>query len=279
MGTLFVVATPIGNIADLTDRARTVLANVSLIACEDTRHSGVFLKRLGIDRPLLSVHAFNERAKVRPLLEALETGDVALISDAGTPGISDPGAVVVAAVADSGHTIVPVPGPSSLAATMSISGFPPGPVLFLGFLPRKASEREAVLHEAMSSTSATFFFESPHRVLSALALVNRIDANRQVVLGRELTKLHEEIMRGTAAQLLTLLEARESIRGEVVVGVAGQSTIPALNENQIEADIRRELALGASASAVAKRISAASGLPRSDVYAVVQKVKLEPNAD
>ena len=148
MGVLYVVATPIGNLEDFSPRARRILSAVSLIAAEDTRHTGSMLKRLGIVTPLLSNHGFNERSRVARLLEALDTGDVALVSDAGTPAVSDPGAILVRAAAEAGFSVIPIPGPAAVTAAVSASGLVDGPFMFLGFLPRRSGERADALSTA-----------------------------------------------------------------------------------------------------------------------------------
>ncbi|MCC6943071.1 MAG: 16S rRNA (cytidine(1402)-2'-O)-methyltransferase [Thermomicrobiales bacterium] len=273
MGTLYVVATPIGNLEDLSDRARRVLNEVALIASEDTRHTGLLLQRLGITCPQLSLHAFNEASRVSQLLEALSSGDVALVSDAGTPGISDPGAMLVHEAAEAGFAVVPVPGPSALSAAMSISGFPASDVLFTGFLPRKAGERATRLRHALALGVAVYFFEAPGRVVSTLRELAEIDPDRIVIVCRELTKLHEEIVRGSAACVAADFASRERIRGEFVIGVGPARPIDPDEQIDIDALIDRELATGEKDSAIAKRLSALTGRPRSQVYDLVRERK------
>jgi 16S rRNA (cytidine1402-2'-O)-methyltransferase len=225
MGTLFVVATPIGNLEDLSPRAIRTLCEVSLIAAEDTRHSRILLNRFGIATKLVSYHAFNERERVNALLQALDNGDVALVSDAGTPGISDPGSILVRAVVEAGFDVRPIPGPSSLGAAMSISGFSEDPSIFLGFLPRKKAARRTMLETALSTGFHVFCFESPQRVVRTLEEIDSIWPGRTAVVFRELTKVHEEILRGSVDSLIEQLRSRVRVRGEVVIGIEGARPI------------------------------------------------------
>ncbi len=273
MGTLYVVATPIGNLEDLPPRARRVLGEVDAIASEDTRHTGMFLRRLGIERPQISYHAFNEASRIDQLLDLLDDGDLALVTDAGTPGVSDPGALLVRAVANAGHRVVPVPGPSSLAAAMSVAGFAASPVLFFGFLPKKAGERSRGLREAIASGAAVYLFESPRRVVDTLSLVEAIEPEREVVVFRELTKLHEEIVRGRAADIRQQFQLRGEIKGEIVIGIAPAAGPAALAADRIDELIEQQLAAGASLSETAKAVAAESGVPRSEIYDRARQIR------
>jgi 16S rRNA (cytidine1402-2'-O)-methyltransferase len=270
MGTLFVVATPIGNLDDFSVRAVKTLQEVSLIAAEDTRHSRRLLDRYGIDTPLLSYHQHNQRHRRERLLAALTAGDVALITDAGTPAISDPGADLVAAALEAGHRVSPVPGPSALAAAVSASGLVDGPFVFLGFLPRPTKSRR----QSLSRVAATGFpfavFESSKRVRATLGELRQVLGNRRAVLLRELTKLHEEVRSGTIESLLADAEAAP-LRGEVVLVVAGGDA-PVVSEwepHQIVAELRR---VGFSPSQTAKEAAAMTGLPRSELYEIALRL-------
>ncbi len=214
MGTLYVVATPIGNLEDLSPRASRVLAEVNLIAAEDTRHTGRMLKRLSISTPLLSNHGFNERARVDRFLDALAGGDVALVTDSGTPAISDPGAILVQAAAAAGHRVVPIPGPSAVTAAVSASGLVEGPFVFLGFLPRGSTERAELLVRTLDFGVPLVLYESGPRMLKLAELLADMAPDRSVAVFRELTKLHEESIRSTAIDLPSRL-ASATMKGRI----------------------------------------------------------------
>jgi 16S rRNA (cytidine1402-2'-O)-methyltransferase len=217
-GTLFVVATPIGNLGDLSPRARETLAAADVVACEDTRHTGRLLARLGLDKRLLSLHEHNEARRIPGLIAALESGEsVALVSDAGTPLLSDPGFLLVREAAARGLDVRAVPGPSAALAALAVSGLPPYPFTFAGFVPRKAGKRRSFLASLAALRHTCVVFESPHRVLATLEAAAAELGDRPLVLCRELTKLHEETLRGTAAELAAELAARDSIKGEIVL--------------------------------------------------------------
>lgn len=215
MSALYVVATPIGNLEDLSPRALRVLGEVTAVAAEDTRVTGRLLARHGLRRPMLSYRAPVEERTLRRVLDALAAGDVALVTDAGTPGVSDPGARLVAAAAEAGHAVVPVPGPSSVGAAVSISGFGGPGYTFAGYLPRKQGELRRFLESLREAERMTVVFESPHRVLKSLAALAEVLPDRRLVVARELTKLHEQVVRGTAAEV----DAAGGVtpRGEFVV--------------------------------------------------------------
>jgi len=216
-GTLYLVATPIGNLEDITVRAIRTLRECDLIAAEDTRHSGQLLKHLGISKPLLSYFQFNEARRSEEILERLRRGEkVALVTDAGTPGISDPGERVVKAALAAGFRVESVPGPCSLVAALTASGFATNEFQFIGFLPHKPGERRKQLAKLHEVAGTLLLYESPYRILKLLRELRDIFPDRQIVLARELTKKFEEFLRGTPAQLLALLEKR-SIKGEFVV--------------------------------------------------------------
>lgn len=278
MGTLYVVATPIGNLEDLSPRARRILASVDVIASEDTRHTGQMLKRLGIERRQLSYHAFNEQSRLENLIARLADGDVALVSNAGTPGISDPGALLVRAAAEAGFPVLPIPGPSALTAAMSVSGFADGPAVFLGFLPRNAGERTALLSRSLRTGFSVFFYESPRRVLHTIQEIAKIAPQREVVIFRELTKLHEETMRDAAESLATTLPARTAMRGEIVVGVAGSmaESLPLGAERTL---LVERLESGMSVSDAAREVAALSGMTKSEVYSLALQIRSGEHPD
>jgi len=217
-GRLRVVATPIGNLGDLSPRAREAFAAADLVACEDTRHTGRLLADAGLDKPLLSLHEHNERQRVPQVLAALEAGDdVALASDAGTPLLSDPGYVLVRAAAEAGVVVEAIPGPSAVLAALVASALPPYPFTFAGFPPPKSGKRKKFYRRFADLDHTLVVFESPHRLLASLddALVELGD--RPAAVARELTKLHEEVLRGGLAALRDELAARDVLRGEFVL--------------------------------------------------------------
>jgi 16S rRNA (cytidine1402-2'-O)-methyltransferase len=221
-GTLYVVATPLGHREDLTLRALRVLREASLVACEDTRRTGALLLGHGIPTPTTSYYEHNERWKGEKILEALRSGrDVALVSDAGTPGISDPGFRIVRDARAEGLPVVPVPGPSAAVAALSVSGLPTDRFLFVGFLPPRAGARRRALAELVSGTPTLVFYESPVRVLDSIADMVAVLGDRDAFLCREATKVHEEYVRAPLSALLASLAAREAVRGEIVLVVAG----------------------------------------------------------
>lgn len=265
MGTLYVVATPIGNMEDLSPRARRILSEVSLIAAEDTRHTGMMLKRLGIDTPLLSNHGFNERARVQQLMIVLGDGDVALVSDSGTPAVSDPGAILVSAAADAGFPVVPVPGPSAVVAAVSASGLIDSSFTFLGFLPRGGNQRRDALAQGLATGIPLVLYESGPRIAELIETLSEQAPDRSVVIFRELTKLHEEAFRGTARSLSDRRNAM-SRKGEFVV-VVGQGSA----ESAVDTDALIDIGIdrGERATDIARNVARSTGEPRSDVYARV----------
>jgi 16S rRNA (cytidine1402-2'-O)-methyltransferase len=220
-GTLYVVATPIGNLEDVTLRALRVLRQAAVVACEDTRQTRKLLDRHDIQARLLSYHKFNERARTPQILAALERGDeVALVTDGGTPALSDPGAILVGEAAAKGHTIVPVPGPSALAAAVSAAGLPATRVTFIGFLPSRGGQRRRLLASLDGVPGLLVFLESPRRAAASIAEMAERWGGRRAVVAREMTKIHEELARGTLAELATRFGAGP-LRGEVTLVVEG----------------------------------------------------------
>ncbi|KXS38826.1 MAG: 16S rRNA (cytidine1402-2'-O)-methyltransferase [Halomonadaceae bacterium T82-2] len=222
-GTLYVVATPIGNLADLSPRARDVLASVALIAAEDTRHSARLLRHLGIEAPLVSLHEHNEAQRIASLTARLEAGeDVALISDAGTPLISDPGFLLVRTLRERGLRVVPVPGACALVAALSASGVATDRFLFAGFLPARGGARRSAIEALAERRETLVFYESPHRIRETLADLDAVLGERHLVLARELTKTFETFLAGAPADLLATLEADPNqARGEFVLMLEG----------------------------------------------------------
>lgn len=221
-GKLLIVSTPIGNLGDLTPRAGEALETADVVACEDTRRSSRLLAHLGLSRPLVSLHEHNERRRLPQLLEELDRGrTIALISDAGTPLVSDPGFLLVRAAIEEGHQVVAIPGPSALLAALAVSGLPPYPFVFLGFPPPKRGRRRSFYQRAAELPWTLVVFESPHRIATSLRDLLEVFGDRQAVLARELTKLHEEILRGSVGSILEEVEGREGMRGEIVLVVSG----------------------------------------------------------
>lgn len=239
-GVLYVVATPIGNLEDLTPRAIATLRSVATIACEDTRRTGRLLARLGVTAPMTACHKFNERERLAPLLATLREGrDVALVSDGGTPCISDPGALLVRAAHDEGLRVVPIPGPSALAALLSASGLPADRFVFEGFLPHREGQRRRRLRELRSEARTIVLFESPHRIRATLGDLAEVFGPRRIVLGRELTKLHETIVTGTPAEVDAALGSGVDVPGEIVVAIEGAPSGRATAAGPVDTAARR----------------------------------------
>lgn len=223
MSILYVVATPIGNLGDITYRALETFKFVDVIACEDTRHTLQLLTHFGIRKPLLSCRARNEEDASKKILDVLKKNqNVAYASDAGTPALSDPGAVLVRMARAAGHTIVPIPGASAFASLLSVSGGSDKTVVFEGFLSPKPGRRRSRLRELLETGFAFVLYESPFRIVKLLTDLAEIDSERNVVIGREMTKLHEELVNGTAKEVCADFTARESIKGEFSVFISGK---------------------------------------------------------
>lgn len=266
MGTLFVVATPIGNLEDFSPRAQRILREVRLIAAEDTRHSRRLLAHFSIDTPLISYHQHNQRERRQALLDALAVGDVALITDAGTPAISDPGADLVNAALAGGFSVSPIPGPSALTAAISASGLIDGPFVSLGFLPRDRPERKVVIGRAAAGGLPLIIFESARRLGATLRDLLSALGDRPAVAMRELTKLYEEIVPGSLSEIQEWASSTVP-RGEVVLVVAGANHEQASREDA-ESVVLALRKSGLSPSLAAREAAAITGLPRSDLYRI-----------
>jgi len=266
---LYVVATPLGNLEDVTLRALRVLREASLIACEDTRRTAKLLRAHGISTRTTSYFEHNERWKGEQILAELRLGrDVALVSDAGTPGISDPGFRLVREARAAGLCVLPVPGASAAVAALSVAGLPTDRFLFVGFLPAKASARQKAIAEFTSARETLVFYESPVRVLATLADLQAAFGDREAFLGRELTKLHEEHLRGPLSTLRAGLSSREAVKGEIVLVLAGASEAPAPQESA-EVLFSRLVEAGKTRRQAVKEVARALGLPAREVYARV----------
>lgn len=232
MSTLYIVGTPIGNLGDITYRAVETLKNVDVVAAEDTRHTLQLLTHLEIRKPLISCRAQNEKIAAQKIIQLMDEGkNIAFASDAGTPGISDPGAILAGLVRKACHSVVPIPGPSAFATLASVAGAGGKTLIFEGFLSPKPGKRRSRLKELLSTEDAIVLYESPFRIVKLLTDIADIDNNRRVVVGRELTKLHEEIVEGTAAELRDDFTSRASIKGEFAVFISGIKKVQLSDES------------------------------------------------
>lgn len=275
-GTLYIVATPIGNLEDMTFRAVRILKEVDLIAAEDTRHSRKLLSHYGIATRMTPYHDHNEQLKTDYLLDKLLEGqNIAIITDAGTPCIADPGYRIAKAAAEKGIKTVPIPGASAIVAALSASGLPSDRFAFEGFLPPKQGKRKARLLELKDDNRVIIFYEAPHRLAATLSDMTEVLGSREVVIARELTKIHEEFRRGTPAELLEHYSL-QSIKGEIVILLAPFTGQSAATEYDIKEILRRYLFEEyLSVKDAAARASAESGRPRSEVYAISLAIKAE----
>jgi 16S rRNA (cytidine1402-2'-O)-methyltransferase len=272
-GTLFLVAVPIGNPADLSLRARETLARVSVVAAEDTRHFATLARHHGIGARAVSYHDHNEESRTRELLGRLAAGDdVALVSDAGTPLVSDPGYRLVRAVIDAGIAVTSVPGPSAVTTALAAAGLPPHPFRFLGFLPRTAAARLATFESVARDPATIVAFEAPRRLVAALRDALGALGDRPACLARNLTKPHERYQRGTLSALIGELEAEGEVRGECTLVIGGASGSTGGGEDA-EADARLLLANGAPARAVQALLHSRHGLSKRDAYGVVLRAR------
>jgi 16S rRNA (cytidine1402-2'-O)-methyltransferase len=276
VSTLYLVSTPIGNLGDLSRRAADILGSVDRVLAEDTRRTRILLDHLELRTPLVSLHAHNEGARVDRVLEWLEAGEtLALVSDAGTPLLSDPGDRLVPAVLGAGHAVVPVPGASAILAALVASGLPTVPFTFLGFVPRKGKERKALLERVAESPDTVVLFESPERLLTLLsALAELCGQDRPAAVARELTKLHEEVARGTLAELAAYYGER-GVRGEIclVVGPAPPAERSRETDEAAAGALARALlAGGESPSRAAREVGRRLGISRSEAYRIVHSL-------
>jgi 16S rRNA (cytidine1402-2'-O)-methyltransferase len=275
-GTLFVVATPLGNLEDLTLRALRVLREASLVACEDTRRTGALLRTHAIPTPTTSYFEQNERWKGERILETLRTGrDVALVSDAGTPGISDPGYRLVRDARALGLPVVPVPGPSAATLALSVSGLPSDRFLFVGFLPPRSGARRRALEELARERPTLVLYESPVRIVDALADMIDVLGDRDAFLCREATKLHEEYVRAPLSSLRALLAAREAVKGEIALVVAGAREAALEGEQDPVALYRALAAEGRTRREAVKEAARRLGRHAREVYQLVQEAEPE----
>jgi 16S rRNA (cytidine1402-2'-O)-methyltransferase len=281
-GKLYVVATPLGNLEDLSPRAAETLRRADRVLCEDTRHTAKLLAHHGIATRRISYHRFNEKKRLEALLQRLRDGEsLALVSDGGTPGISDPGCHLVRAALEAGFEVVPLPGPSAPAALLSASGMPSDRYLFDGFLPHRAGERRRRLRELRSEPRTVVLFEAPHRIVESLADIADIFGDRELVLGRELTKRFETILRGTAARVAEQLGS--AAKGEITIVLAGAGDSPQEGPEEAQtAKVRRcwSAALKESSGdrrAALRSASRSLGMKKAELYRLLAELGEDPD--
>lgn len=265
-GRLFLVATPIGNLGDVTERARQILAQVGFVACEDTRRTQVLCEHLGVRASLVSLPAFAEGQRAAKLVERIVAGeDCALVTDAGSPGISDPGEHLVREALERGVQVVPVPGATALVAALSASGLPTGRFHFLGFLPRKGPERRAMVEEVRETTATLVLYEAPHRLGETLALLVEVLGDRRACVGRELTKVHEEFVRESLSKLTERYQRAPAL-GEVVIVVEGRTGHERWTTDEVSAALSDGLARGERLKELSGDVARRAGWASQQVY-------------
>ena len=265
---LYIVSTPIGNLEDITFRAIRVLKEVDLIACEDTRTTKKLLTRYGINKPLSSYHEHNESDKARELVSLLAEGkSIALVSDAGTPTVSDPGFRIIKLASEQGINIVPIPGPSAVLSALSVSGLPTSSFSFFGFPPRTKKQLGDFLEGIKSYPGTLIFYESPKRVVKTLEAMAEVLGDRGVSLSREITKMHEETLRGTVSEVASILRDRKEIKGEVTLVVEGNSSpddeLSTEDVDRLLMELRKE---GLTLKGAVEEISSKTGYSKSKTY-------------
>jgi 16S rRNA (cytidine1402-2'-O)-methyltransferase len=272
-GVLYVVATPIGNLEDITLRAVRILKEVDLIAAEDTRHTQILLSRYAIHTPLTSYHEHNERTKAQPLVERLVRGEnIALLSDAGTPAISDPGYRLVVEAVRAGVQVVPLPGPSALAAVLSVSGLPTDRFVFEGFLPAKKQERKAKLGALRYETRTLIFYDAPHRLKESLVDMQEILGDREIVIAREVSKVHEEFLRGMI-RLVTVQLADREVKGEITIIVRGSTDDSRVSEEELRAAISQLVGGGMGVKAISEFLGERYHISKRKIYQMALQIK------
>jgi 16S rRNA (cytidine1402-2'-O)-methyltransferase len=269
-GTLYLIGTPIGNLEDMTYRAVRTLQTVDLIAAEDTRHTGKLLQHFQIKTPQVSYHEHNRLSRLEELIARLHRGDtIALVTDAGMPGISDPGYELVKACTEVGIAVVPIPGATAAITALAASGLPSDRFVFEGFLPSKEKERQSRLQQLQSDSRTLIFYEAPHRLQPTLSdLASIFGEDRQVVLARELTKLHEEFWRGTLKEAIALYEKERQPKGEYTLVVAGKPSTETfvLSEEEVKAELQKLLEQGLTRSQASRQLAEFTSLSRRQIY-------------
>lgn len=270
MGTLYIVATPVGNLEDITLRALRILGEVSLIATEDTRTTRKLLTHFQLDCPLLSYHEHSKPAQIERILQTLQTNDVALVSEAGTPLLSDPGYRLVQRAIKHDLPVVSIPGPSALITALPISGLPTDQFIFMGFLPRKQSQRRRALETVQGYIGSLVVYESPHRLIDTLHdMLEILGGPRKIALCRELTKRYEEVWRGTLTSAYTTWQTRQ-IRGEFTLVVEGAGQTAVWNQKEIEAALQKAKTDGLTAKDAVRAVKTASNWSKREVYRLAQ---------
>ncbi|MEZ0324072.1 MAG: 16S rRNA (cytidine(1402)-2'-O)-methyltransferase [Hydrogenothermaceae bacterium] len=271
-GKLYVVATPIGNLKDITLRALETLKIVNYIACEDTRHTRKLLNYYGItNKKLISYHDYNEEKVAPKILNILQNEDVALVSDAGTPCISDPGYNIVKLCRENSIDVIPIPGVSALTTAISVSGLPTDKFFFVGFLHQKESQKTKQLKGYIGLGYTFIFYESPARILNSLEIINNIDRDAKIFIGKELTKIHEKFFYGTVEEVInSIKQSKENLKGEFVIVV-----YPSEKEEEIdiEEEVKQLLLSGKSAKDITKLLTAKYNLPKNKVYKIIMDIK------
>ena len=273
MKKLFLVATPIGNLEDISPRALKTLRDVEIIAAEDTRRTGKLLKHFGIETELTSYFEHNKLTKIDAILERLSRGDVALVSDAGTPALNDPGYELVRAALEAGFEVVPIPGPSAPIAALVVSGLPTDKFLYMGYLPRKSGERKRALEKIVDLPYTLIFLESPHRIVSSLKDILEVLGDRNIAVAREMTKLYEEIFRGTVSQAIIWGERTKPLGEYTLVVDGNRSEVFRWSEDEMKARLITALDKGEPISQLAKELSTKSGWSRREIYKFAQQIK------
>lgn len=274
MGTLYLVATPIGNLEDISPRALRVLKEVKLIAAEDTRHTKILLDHFQIKTPTTSYFEHNKINKLEAILDALSQGDVALVSDAGAPAINDPGYELVKAALSASFDVRPVPGPSAPISALAVSGLPTDSFLYLGYLPNKKNERKKSLEQISEQPYTLIFLESPHRLLDSLTDIQDTLGNRRICIAREMTKLYEEYFRGDIAQASAYFKSKEP-RGEFTLVIEGKNTedYRQWTEEELLKAIKKELKKDKPAKEISAELAEASGWNKKEIYNLIHKSK------
>ncbi len=278
-GTLYVVSTPIGHLDDITLRAIRILTDVDMVAAEDTRHTGRLFAHYKISTRLIAYHEHNEARQTPRLIDRLKAGnDIALVSDAGTPGISDPGYRLVTVALDSHIPVIPIPGASALVTALSVSGLPTDSFIFIGFLPHKKARRTERLKAFADEDRTLIFYESPKRILDFIKELESVLGDRPVVLGREMTKLHEEFLRGRLSEIADQLAERGTIKGECTLLVAGNKSRSSVPREVVRAALGNALTdRGRPLSATVKEVADQLSVPRNQVYKEALKIQSEMN--
>lgn len=273
MGTLYLVATPIGNLEDMSPRAIRILREASLIAAEDTRHTGILLKHFEIETPLTSYFEHNKLDKLDIILDQLSTADVALVSDAGTPAVNDPGYELVKAALASNYDVKPVPGPSAPIAALTVSGLPTDSFLYLGYLPHKTSERHKTLEEVETQRYTLVFLESPYRIVDALEDIYSILGDRRICVAREMTKMFEEYWRGNVSAAVEHFKSQLA-RGEFTLVIEGKPAGEGQRwtEEKLRTAIENELKSEKSAKDISTQLAETSGWSKREIYSLINKM-------